>query len=131
MSTAIDEGEQEISDGVFEIFGQKLESFSFDRQAAAQRLGDDSGAENDVLLVYLCLTPIADVRRLRTDARVEAFREKMGQWADEHKVTIHKASKGRQEIAAIANRMFADLEKSDFAPAIEGTKKAPDPNATG
>ncbi len=133
MSTAIDEGEdqQEISAGAFEIFGQKLGPFSFDRQAAAQRLMDDSGAENDVLLIYLCLTPAPEVLLLRGEDRVAAFRSKMGLWADKNSVTIHADNPARKEISRIANQIYGDLAKASFEFERSAGEKPPDPNITG
>jgi len=131
MSDELPEDQREVSDGEFTFRGKPLEKFSFDRQAAAQRLGDRSGAENDALLVYLCLTPIQKVRQLREDDAVEAFRVEMGQWCDREKITINPRNKGRQEIAVIAKRVYEDLALADFEPDIKAGKGTASPNATG
>jgi hypothetical protein len=125
------EEQTQVSDGEFTFRGKALEKFSFDRQAAAQRIGDDSGAENDALLVYLCLTPIERVRQLRGAGPVRAFLAEVADWCDREKITIHKANKGRQQVSDIANRIYADLALADFAPETKGDKETPSPNATG
>lgn len=123
--------DQEISDGEFIFRGKPLEKFSFDRQAAAQRIGDDSGAENDALLVYLCLTPIQKVRQLRGNGPVADFLAEVAEWCDREKITIHKANPGRIEISAIANRIYVDLALADFKSVLEGKAGPPSPNDIG
>ncbi len=125
------EDHPEISNGTFTFHGKPLERFGFDREAVAQILSNASGAFNDALLVFLCLTPIEEVRLLLDEENGhQAYRRKMLDWCDKEGITIHKENPERKEISRIANQVYADLAISQFHPEIKGGDK-PSPNVTG
>lgn len=130
MSDELPEDHQ-ATDGVFAFRGRPLEPFSFDRQSLVQRLIDDSGAENDLLVVFACLTPIQECLAVRGESAVAAFRKKMGAWAQSEKITVLASNRGRKEISRIANAIYADLRAVDFEPDLKSSTKAADPNSIG
>lgn len=123
-------GESGISNGCFEFRGTPLEPFSFDRQAAAQRLTDSSSAENALILVFLCLLPIDRVRTLRGHSAVARFYGELAEWADREKITIAERNAGFLLVEEIANRIWKDLEAVDFVPELPSGGAA-DPNGLG
>ena len=126
-----DEPSQSVSDGVFWFRDKPLLPFSFDRQAAWQRLRDVSGAENDALMIFLCFTPSEEVRVLRGAVAEAAFYKKLSKWCDEEKITIHKDNPGRKLANEIAGKIVADLERAAHQPDLKSaSEEAPSPNGS-
>jgi hypothetical protein len=126
-----EEQSNEVSDGTFAFAGKALEKFSWTRQTAWQRMQDASLAENDALMVFLCLTPIEEVKAIRGQKAEANYLDAMGDWLDSLGVTIHKDNYGRQEINRIANTIARDISLAQFNPDFKSKGEPPSPNVTG
>jgi hypothetical protein len=94
--------------------GQRLEPFSFLRQAAAQRIVQEGSSEieDSVLLVYLCTLPASEIDAARGKAKIAEFRAKMAEWCDREGVTV--ADYG--DILKLAAEIFQEVEASRSRP---------------
>ena len=125
-----DDVTEEISSGVFEFRSKTLHRFSFDRQAAWQRLRDSSGAENDALMVFLCTLESSEVIATRGARAEAAFFEKLSKWCDAEKITIHSDNPGRKLVNEIAKQIVKDLEAAGHEPELKDSKGTPSPNGS-
>lgn len=116
-----EEDSKPLSNGCFKFAGQILQKFSFDRQAAWQRMNAVASSESDLLIIFLCLTPIEEVRTIRYDDEKTAFLAKMAEWCESLGITIDKENEGRKAANVIANQIASDMKKVRFRPKLESS----------
>lgn len=111
--------------------GRRLETLSFGRQAACQRLmGDGFGPmENAVLLVYLCTLTDVEIDAVRTEGQRAEFRAQMNKWADAEGINLHN----RGDVMQLADEIYGELAASSYklapkAPAKGSKPDSPPPN---
>jgi hypothetical protein len=110
---------------VFTWDGAALEPFSFNRQAALQRLGviradgHQSNYEAAVALLILCQTPDAKVVTIRGDS-IPAFLLKCGEWAVNNGIGAARVQNAKtKELLALFDSIMEDLDQaSEIGPDI-------------
>lgn len=123
------EEHDDISEGTFVFLGEKLPyRFSFERQAVAQCFGDNSAAENDLMIVFLCTLDSDEINILRARG-ASAFRKQMNTFAEKVGYSIHSKNQARIEARRVADAIFSDLAKASFVPDVK--KGAASPKAIG
>lgn len=120
----------EVSNGAFRFAGKTLMRFSFDRQAAWQRMNAVASAESDLLIIFLCMTDAEEVRSIRYEDEKNAYLSKMAQWCEIIGITIDKDNEGRREANRIATQIASDLKKTSFRPIIESKPGSAPGNAS-
>lgn len=117
--------EAEVSNGAFRFAGKTLMRFSFDRQAAWQRMNALASAESDLLIIFLCMTDADEVRSIRYEDHKNAFLSQMADWCESIGITIDKDNPGRKEANRIANQIASDMKKTQFRPILERSSEPP------
>jgi hypothetical protein len=110
---------------VFTWDGVPMEPFSFNRQAALQRLGvirvdgHQSNYEAAVALLILCQTPDAKVVAIRGDT-IPAFLLKCGEWAEKNGIGAARGQNAKtKELLALFDSIMEDLDQaSEVGPNI-------------
>lgn len=113
---------------VFDWQGEILQPFSFNRQAALQRLGvirsdgHQSSYEAAAALVLLCQTPDKEVVSIRGDA-IPGFLLKCGEWAAKNGIGAARGQQSKtKELLAVFDSIMEDLnEASGVEPIIQAT----------
>lgn len=114
-----------------------LHPFSFNRQAAAQRLGLTSRAriESSTLVVFLCCCEFDDIDEARGGSwddgkwvnHEREFRRKMSEWAEA--VGVRLNSEAAKEVERIAGEIWARLDACNGEPQLKVVTGPIDPNA--
>lgn len=97
--------------------GTQLHPFSYDHEAAFWRYKsgvgrNDSGLEQNVALLNLCMMTADECDALREKAEFQGFRKRCREWAKEHKLTSMNAM-GKQVMAAV-DAIWDELKASEF-----------------
>lgn len=110
--------------------------FSFNRQAAAERLGITSRAriESTVLVLFLCCCEFDEIDQARGGAWEDGkwinyereFRRKMNEWAEA--IGIRLNSSPEKEARKIVKEIWARLDACNGEPQVKGTTGTPNPN---
>lgn len=114
-----------------------INPFSFNRQAAAQRLGltSRSRIESSVLVLFLCCCEFDEIDEARGGSwegekwinHEREFRRKMNEWAEA--VGIRLSSEPAKEAEKIAKEIWARLDACNGEPQIPTKAGTPSPNA--
>jgi hypothetical protein len=146
MSIELPDQQKEPEDlaGVHHFAGQKLEPWTFDREAAFFRLGINLNDEfeSSVAMIFLCTLNEERTSFDLTGKDVEegkgcrgidfidfargtgvlVFRRKMAEWASSQRISAFKSKGKSQEVVDVASAILREVQASEFEP-------VPDPKA--
>jgi hypothetical protein len=114
------------------FLGEQLKPFSFGRNTACQRMlsgGAVSPLESATMVVFVCTLDRDSLEATRTREGRDAFRKKMEEWADAHRINLR--SHAGSEVMRIADEIWEELDSSEFDVRLTADQKEkghPHPN---